>query len=227
MTAIALPKPKAGEEHWGAQTKFRARRLARFVELVDAAIAAKGAARVIDLGGNRDYWLDLEPVWSGRRIEFTLVNLAPERLDDPRFDSIQGDVRDMSRFAAGAFDVVHSNSVIEHVGRWGDMRAMANEVRRLAPSYFVQVPNFWFPLEPHFRVPFFHWLPEPWRAAILMRRACGAFPKAETIDDAMRFVEDSNLLDRRRFAQLFPDARIERERVYGLTKSLIAVKARS
>ena len=51
-----------------------------------------------------------------------------------------------------------------------------------------------------------------------------AFPKAPTIDDAQRFIEDSNLLDARRFMHLFPDAKLERERAYGFTKSLIAVR---
>ncbi len=213
-----------GDQHYGTQTGFRARRLKRFVDLADEIIAVRGRCRVLDLGGNRDYWIDLEPVWRGRPLEFTTVNLAPERLDDDRFTSIQGDCRNMSAFADNSFDIVHSNSVLEHVGRWNDMKAMAREVRRLAPRYFVQTPNYWFPVEPHFKSLFFNWLPEPMRVAKVMRRSLGAFPKAPTVDDAQRFIEDSTLLDARRFAHLFPDAQIERERVMGFTKSLIAVK---
>jgi hypothetical protein len=215
---------KVGEEHWGAQTGYRARRLKRFVEIADAVLAEKGTCRVLDMGGNRDYWLDLEPVWAGRKLTFTLVNLQAERLDDARFDAIQGDCRDMSAFADNSFDIVHSNSVMEHVGKWKDMSAMAREVRRLAPRYFVQTPNYWFPMEPHFRSLFFHWLPEPMRVAKVMRRPLGAFPKAANVDDAQRFIEDSNLLDARRFMHLFPDAKLERERAYGFTKSLIAIR---
>lgn len=213
-----------GEEHWGTQTGFRARRLKHFVRIIDEVLAEKGRVDVLDMGGNAEYWLDLEPMWQGRPIGFTLVNLQPERITDPRFSSLVADCRDLGRFADNSFDVVHSNSVIEHVGRWADMRRMASEVRRLAPRYFVQTPNFWFPIEPHFRVPFFHWLPEPWRIALVRARGCGAFPRAETIDDAQRFIEDSILIDRPRMAALFPDATILRERVLGLTKSLIAVR---
>ena len=215
---------QVGQEHWGTQTRFRARRLARFVSIIDEILAGKDAVNVLDIGGNIEYWLDLEPVWSGRAINFTLVNIEAERISDPRFKSLVADCRDLSRFADNTFDVVHSNSVLEHVGRWADMRAMAREVRRLAPRYFVQTPNFWFPLEPHFRVPFFHWLPEPLRIALVRRRGCGAFPRAETIDDAQRFIEDSILIDAPRLAALFPEARIERERFLGLTKSVIAIR---
>ncbi len=215
---------KVGEAHFGTQTSFRAKRLERFVKLVDEILAVQGECRVMDLGGNRDYWLDLEPVWSGRNLKFTVVNLEAERLTDPRFQCIQGNCCDMSAFADMSFDIVHSNSVLEHVGRWKEMSAMAREVRRLAPRYFVQTPNFWFPVEPHFRSLFFHWLPEPMRVGRTLKRGFGAFPKAPTIDDAQRFIEDSNLLDARRFMHLFPDAKLERERVYGFTKSLIAIR---
>jgi len=215
---------KVGEQHWGVQTRFRARRLAMFLELVDEIVARTGRCRVLDMGGNVEYWHDLEALWHDRPLTFTLVNLEAPSAQDNRFTCVEADCRDLSRFPDMSFDVVHSNSVIEHVGRWKDMHAMAREVGRLAPRYFVQTPNFWFPLEPHFRFPLFHWLPEPLRIALVMRRSCGAFPKALTIDDAQRFIEDSILLDAKRFMSLFPGARLERERVMGLTKSLIAVR---
>jgi hypothetical protein len=119
---------------------------------------------------------------------------------------------------------VHSNSVIEHVGRWPDQRRMAREVRRLADRYFVQTPNFWFPIEPHFRLPFIHWLPEPWRVAIVMRHACGFYPRAKSCDEARDILDDARLLDAAAMAELFPDATIEREHFAGFTKSLIAVR---
>lgn len=209
--------------HWGTNTAFRARRLARFIRMVDEIAAAKGTVRVLDMGGNVDYWLDLEDIWRGRPIAFTLVNIMPEPRRDARFTAITGDCRDLPQLPDGSFDIVHSNSVIEHVGRHQDMAAFAREIRRLAPRHFVQTPNFWFPLEPHFRVPFFHWLPEPLRVSLVRARACGAFPRAETLDDAYRFIEDSILLDARRLQHLFPNSVIERERVAGLTKSIVAV----
>ncbi len=92
------------------------------------------------------------------------------------------------------------------------MKAMADEVSRLAPCYYLQTPAFGFPVEPHFRTPFFHWLPTPWRIWLTRHFALGAFPKAETMDDAMRFIEDAILVDEARFRALFPAPRAHRER---------------
>lgn len=104
------------------------------------------------------------------------------------------------------------------------MRAMANEVRRLAPHYFVQTPNFWFPIEPHFRTAFFHWVPEQVRVRLLMARGWGFYLKCETVDDAMARIETARCLNKRQFSALFPDARIVQERYMGLTKSFMAIR---
>ena len=139
--------------------------------------------------------------------------------------SLIGDARDLSLFADMSFNLVHSNSVIEHVGQWQDMKAMADEVRRLAPTYFVQTPYFWFPIDPHNATVFFHWLPESVRVSMLMRRPRWQWGQAPDVDTAMRQIQSVTLLDRRMFASLFPDATIHCERFFGLTKSLIAVRA--
>jgi hypothetical protein len=217
-------QPTVIAAHEGAASRYRARRLARFVALCDEILKRKSEVRVLDMGGRVAYWRDLQDVWAGRNLTFTIVNFESELESGSRFATETGDVRDLSRHPDMSFDIVHSNSVIEHVGRWKDWAAMAAEVRRLAPRYFVQTPNFWFPVEPHFNVPFFHWMPEPWRIGIVMRRACGTFPVAPSVADAQRYIEDATLLDARRMQALFPDAKIERERVFGFTKSLIAVR---
>jgi Methyltransferase domain len=204
--------------------RFRQQRLQRFLTIVDEIVAAKGTCRILDIGGKLAYWQAMYPLWRDRACHITLVNLVPEAVPEAQFTSVAGDARELGQFGDLTFDLVHSNSVIEHVGPWRDQCRMAQEVRRLAPRHFVQTPNFWFPVEPHFRTPFIHWLPEPWRVAIVMRRACGFYPRARSADEARHILDDARLLDSKAMAELFPDAAIERERIAGLTKSLIAIR---
>ena len=132
----------------------------------------------------------------------------------------------LSRPVAHVFDLVHSNSVVEHVGDWPRMEAFAAEVRRLAPRYYVQTPYFWFPIEPHFSAPFFHWRSEQARARALLRRRHGFAERAADMGQAMRDVQHARLLDKQQFRFLFPDAEHIDERAAGLTKSLIAIRSR-
>jgi hypothetical protein len=62
------------------------------------------------------------------------------------------------------------------------------------------------------------------RVGLAMRFSIGHFRKCDTIDAAVRLVQEFRLLDRRELAHLFPDATIIRERVMGVTKSLVAVR---
>jgi len=203
--------------------RFRRQRLARFLKLVDKICAEKGECRILDVGGNTAYWRALGTESLGPRTRITLINLIGEEVGGTSFESLAGDARDLP-FVDSAYDIVHSNSVIEHVGSWGDMVRMANEIRRVAPRYFVQTPYYWFPIEPHFRLPLVHWLPEPWRRSLVMNRAWGFIPQAHSLDEAMAFLENIRLLDIRQYKRLFPDARIEIERVSLLPKSMIAIR---
>jgi 2-polyprenyl-3-methyl-5-hydroxy-6-metoxy-1,4-benzoquinol methylase len=118
-------------------------------------------------------------------------------------------------FADGEFDVAFSNSVIEHVPP-SLQPAFAAEVRRVARRYFVQTPNRYFPIEPHYQVPLFQFLPERTRRWLNARFALGWQPRG--------YWEEITLLTARDLERLFPDAVIRRERVAGLTKSLMAIR---
>jgi SAM-dependent methyltransferase len=73
-------------------------------------------------------------------------------------------------FADGAFDVVITNHVIEHVGDAAAQRAHLAEVRRVLRSdgvAYLAVPNRWQFVEPHYRLAFLSWLPRAWRSSYL------------------------------------------------------------
>jgi hypothetical protein len=138
--------------------------------------------------------------------------------------SIEADGCDLGSLADLPFQIAHSNSVIEHVGDWERMVAFAEEIARVAPMYYVQTPNYWFPVEPHSMTPFFHWLPRTVRVWLVLHFRLGQWRRAETKDEALRTVESARLLDRRAFQTLFKTAHIATERFFGLPKSLIALK---
>jgi hypothetical protein len=94
----------------------------------------------------------------------------------------------------------------------------------VAPAHFIQTPYFWFPIEPHCRTPFFHWMPESWRLRLVMSRRLGFWPRAKDVDSAMKQVQSAVLLDRRMYQSLFPDSDVRPERFLALTKSLVALR---
>jgi SAM-dependent methyltransferase len=205
-------------------SRLRRRRSAWLTRLVDMTYGERGRCSILDLGGTETYWNIIDPAYlQARNCRITLLNVAARppanvKLFDSRVgDATAVDVRD------NAFDIVHSNSVIEHVGDWRRTLAFSLEVRRLAARYYVQTPNFWFPWEPHFGTPLFHFLPAPLRIALLRRRDLGHFERC-ALPQAVEAVESIRLLDKEMLRCLFPDAQIMREKFLGLTKSLIAIR---
>ena len=102
---------------------------------------------------------------------------------------------------------------------------MAREVRRLAPVYWVQTPNFWFPVEPHFLTPAWHWLPVAARVALLQRRRWGWRGPCPDKADAEAAVREIRLMRRTELDRLFPDARVTPEKIGPLVKSFVAIRA--
>lgn len=207
-------------------SRLRRARARRIVELIETIHAEKGAVRIIDLGGEPNYWNLFERDFLDRcKVHVTLVNPGGfDAVDGGLFTAVDGDACALPQYADNSFDMVHSNSVIEHVGDWVRMEAFAAESRRLAPRYYVQVPYFWFPVEPHFSSLFFHWRSEQSRARALMKRPHGFSQKAADVGAAMRDVQHARLLDKTQFRFLYPDAEHHDEVVLGLTKSLIAIR---
>ena len=118
-------------------------------------------------------------------------------------------------YADREFPVAFSNSVIEHVPK-ELQRTFAAEICRVADRYFVQTPNKWFPIEPHYQLPFVQFLPDRLLKALNRRFSLGWREKGRW--------EPIALLGAHDLRRLFPDAEIHRERVLGLTKSLMAVR---
>lgn len=204
------------------QGHFRRNRM----KLFESTFGIKDTTRIIDVGGLPWIWTLLD-----RKPEVTMVNL--EGMEDYAtqsgyLDPLKHKMITYSGkvvpFPDNSFDICYSNSVIEHVGDSEAVAHFASEIRRLAPRYFVQTPNRWFIMEPHFICLFVHWLPLRLKRPIIgwFSLYCWIYKAGQKEVDEL--LHDITLLSVKDMRRLFPDAEIVRERFLGLTKSIIAVK---
>lgn len=200
-------------------SRLRRKRFAFFSALLDVE---PKPSRILDVGGTIGFWQSMRAIRPG--LEITLLNRRPPAQPLPSgFYAAIGDACEMTDFGDAEFDLVFSNSVIEHVGTIEDQLHMACEVRRVGKRYFVQTPNRFFPIEAHFLLPWFQFYPRPLQLELTRRFDLGWHPKQPDRERASARLDELRLLDATEMQRLFPDARIHRERIAGLTKSLIAI----
>ena len=201
-------------------TRMRRARFTLFLSLLNRL---EGHLEILDIGGTQEFW-SLMTAGDPGDVRVTLLNIEHQHVSSSRFVSAVGDARSMPQYQNKSFDVVFSNSVIEHVGSYDEQRRMAKEVERVAKRYFVQTPNKRFPLEPHFLFPFFQYLPSGVRAQMVHRFDVGWYKRIPSIEKAKEEVDSIQLLTKRKFADLFPEATIYEEKILGLTKSFVAYR---
>lgn len=197
--------------------KLRKRRHALFLALIDEL---PRPLRILDVGGSQRFWESMEYV-ARNDVEITLLNRSRVKVRHPGFEYVRGDARDMTRFADDQFDVVFSNSVIEHVGDFADQQRMAQEIRRVGRRYFLQTPNRYFPIEPHFFFPLFQFLPVAVRVLLLMTLPLTPRGRIRERDRALKAVTEIRLMTRAELQDLFPGATVRHEKFMGLTKSFV------
>ncbi len=195
---------------------FRRRRLERFWHNFQIS----PHTRVLDVGGTAAIWRLLP-----RRPRLVILNVVPPS-DRSELTEALWIIADGCQlpFRDRAFDIVFSNSVIEHVGSAERERLFAEECKRVGVRYYVQTPNKWFPIEPHLLTPIIHMLPKPMQRRLLRNFTVWGWLKRPTPEQCDRFLQRTHLLTYTEMKELFSDARIERERVFGISKSLIALR---
>jgi hypothetical protein len=173
---------------------------------------------VIDLGGRVSTWVGAP----ARPAHVHIVNLEPPEADVP--DWIEVDHADAcelpKEIASRQYDLVFSNSVMEHLGGHARRLAFADAVHALSERHWVQTPYRYFPIEPHWLFPWFQHLPIAARVAITRRWPLVHSRATGSAVDAVMSVE---LLSRTELQRYFPDSRIVVERIGPLVKSITAV----
>ncbi len=211
------------------QQRFRSRRFRKIDVILRKIISKKGHALVLDAGGTGTYWnmlaTDIRP-----KISVIILNLRSEldlykdTIDGLSVQYLEGNACYMPEFSDEYFDLVHSNSVIEHVGSYRNMISFAEEVRRVGRAYYVQTPNFWFPIDPHYGRFFVHWFPDPIRIALFQVMSVGQAKKAN-FAEAMKRGDDTKIISSGMMRKLFGDGRLEKERFLLMTKSITAIRS--
>lgn len=199
--------------------KLRARRF-RLFETLTASMPRP--LRILDVGGTNDFWE--QRGWAGRSdVEIFSLNLVPEQQRHENIKPLAGDATNLAQFEDRSFDVAFSNSVIEHLFTFDSQRRMASESQRVGKAFWVQTPNFWFPMEPHFQVPGWQWMPLQLRTAIIQRSRCGWRGPCADETGARKLVEEVRLLSLSELRAIFPAANMVPERFCGLVKSWIVI----
>ena len=172
---------------------------------------------ILDVGGTVDYWSYIKC-----KPKITIFNIfeATEQLP-PNFSWVVGDGRRML-FNNNEFDIVFSNSVIEHVKAGADQHNISKEILRVGKSFFVQTPYKYALVDSHYMTFLVHWLPRSIQKKLLRYTSVWGLlrkPAKSTID---HMVNTTNLLSLHEMKRCFPGSRIRKERFLFWPKALIA-----
>jgi hypothetical protein len=185
----------------------------RFPDLADM--------RVLDLGGTVVFWHTL----GLRARNVTLVNL--DNSGDPEEPWMEILHADACAGGFGNYDLVFSNSLLEHLGGHARRRQFADVVEQSAPSWWIQTPYRYFPVEPHWVFPGFQFLPFQVRRMICQHWSMGYGPAIKDAAEAAELVASIELISAAEMRAYFPDSEIWFDRIAGMPKSLVAVKAQA
>ncbi|WP_106568953.1 class I SAM-dependent methyltransferase [Cecembia rubra] len=199
---------------------MREKRFQIFEQLINRNFASDKVIHVLDVGGTAYFWKDKNLVKEGK-LKVTLLNLEKEIGVPKEMESIAGDATDLSMFEDGQFDLVFSNSVIEHLYTWENQQKMAKECVRVAKKYFIQTPNKHFFIEAHYAIPFIQYVPKKLTYKVLTKTKLSRLRKWKP-QDAQQYLDEIRLINKKEMKRLFPKATIYKEKMMGMTKSFTA-----
>lgn len=176
---------------------------------------------ILDLGGTPATWgfIDIPA-------RVTLLNLG----DAPRSTALSSNLQYVQADATAipfrdrSYDIVFSNSVIEHLYSLDAQQRFAKEASRVGRWLWIQTPAREFPIEPHFVAPVIHYFPRKVQRRLVRNFTPWGWLARPTQEQVDGLVDEIRLLTGRELKEFFPDCTIIGERFLGITKSHIAVR---
>lgn len=203
-------------------SQFRKKRFLHFKNWI-ISLHLKEPITVLDIGGLSSYWKNMDDAWIDT-LNITILNLTiPDEKDNKNFTYLAGDATNLITIENNSYDIVFSNSVIEHLYNYENQQKMAKEILRVGKHHYIQTPNKNFFLEPHYVLPFFQFLPKKIQLFILTKTPFSRMKKWE-FNEAKNYVDEISLLSIIQMKSLFANSSIYFERFFGLKKSIIAYK---
>lgn len=194
--------------------KFREKRFSFFLKKINKL---PKPVCILDVGGKTNFWENRD-LGGNLNFKITIINIEKEISNYSNIDFVTGNATDLSQFNDKSFDIVHSNSVIEHLYNFNNQSKMASEIIRVGQKYIVQTPNKYFFLEPHYLLPFFQFIPDKLKYLILTKTKLSRLKKWDK-NFAKQYIKEIRLLSLKEMKELFPNSKIYFEKFLGMNKS--------
>jgi hypothetical protein len=197
---------------------FRKRRMNQFMRFFEI----NDETKILDVGGTPYNWQIIHCPAQITLLNLTIPNPLPNLPSNMKY--IQGDGMNL-QFADKSFDIVFSNSVIEHLFTLENQKKFALEVERVGKSLWIQTPARSFFFEPHFLAPFFQFLSKNSQVKLARNFTLWGWLARPSQENVLKMVSEIHLLTKKELQSFLPNCVIYKEKFFGLlTKSYIAIK---
>jgi hypothetical protein len=198
---------------------WKYRRFRRFLDIVKPNLSD----HLLDIGGYPFNWYSRGNVIG--RVDVLNLDLSPvfdPPAGSPEIRAISGDARTLP-FPAQSYDILFSNSVIEHVGTFDDQTAFAREALRVGKRLWIQTPAKECPVEPHYLGLFIHWFPRSWHLRLARMFSVVGLTRPSDLE---ALASSTRLLTKWEMRELFPGCEIWTERIFWIfPKSHVAIRS--
>ena len=194
--------------------KFREKRFSFFLKKFNKM---QKPISILDVGGKINFW-ENRGLAGNNDYKITVLNIEKEKSNYSNINCLIGDATNLNQYKNKSFDIVHSNSVIEHLYNFNNQKKMASEIIRVGKKFIIQTPNKYFFIEPHYLLPFFQFLPKSMKFFILTKTKMSRLKRWDK-EFAKQYIKEIRLMNLKELKTLFPNCNVYYEKFLGMNKS--------